>query len=170
MTKGSREIIKLAALQAEHPEVLPSRHQGPAIVEFYYQFCIRVIFHRWLHSLALRVGVDKMSKSQTTKIAEILCLVGGLLGLLYGILQILGMGLALLPGLGLGGLLGGLISGIILLVLSLVVLATSGVVDIPALKMEKNWIIMLILGILLYVFGGGLPGILVIVGAILMLL
>ncbi|TFF91328.1 hypothetical protein EU545_04495 [Candidatus Thorarchaeota archaeon] len=111
-----------------------------------------------------------MSKSQTTKIAEILCLVGGLLGLLYGILQILGMGLALLPGLGLGGLLGGLISGIILLVLSLVVLATSGVVDIPALKMEKNWIIMLILGILLYVFGGGLPGILVIVGAILMLL
>ncbi len=111
-----------------------------------------------------------MVKSQTTKIGELLCLIGGLLGLLYGILQILGMGFALLPGLGIGGLLGGLITGIILIILSLVVLTTSGVINIPALKLEKNWIIMLILGILLYVFGGGLPGILVIVGAILMLL
>ncbi|TFG09563.1 hypothetical protein EU538_04725 [Candidatus Thorarchaeota archaeon] len=111
-----------------------------------------------------------MAKGQFTQIAKILILVGGLLGLLYGVLQILGMGFAILPGLGLGVMLGGLITGIILIVLSLVVLATSGVVDIPALKMDNNWIIMLILGILLYVFGGGLPGILVIIGAILMFL
>jgi hypothetical protein len=111
-----------------------------------------------------------MAKGQFTQIAKILVLVGGLLGLLYGVLQILGMGFAILPGLGLGLMLGGLITGIILIVLSLVVLATSEVVDIPALKMDNNWIIMLILGILLYVFGGGLPGILVIIGAILMFL
>lgn len=111
-----------------------------------------------------------MAKSQATKIGELLCLIGGLLGLLYGILQILGMGFAFLPGLGIGGILGGLITGIILIIISLVVLTTSGVINIPALKLEKNWIIMLILGILLYVFGGGLPGVLVIVGAILMLL
>lgn len=123
-----------------------------------------------LNTFAFKSGVNRMAKSQAAKLGELLCLIGGLLGLLYGILHILGMGLAFLPLLGIWGSLDGLITGIILIIISLVVLATSGVINIPALKLEKNWIIMLILGILLYVFGGGLPGILVIVGAILMLL
>ncbi|MHA1772244.1 MAG: hypothetical protein ACTSYL_00895 [Candidatus Thorarchaeota archaeon] len=108
--------------------------------------------------------------SDTTKISNILVLIGGLLCLLYGILSIIGAPFALLPGLNLGGALGGLIMGIIQIILGLVTLATSGVVNIPALKLEKNWIILLILGIVMYLFAAGLPGILVIIGAILLLL
>ncbi|MHA1909347.1 MAG: hypothetical protein ACW98Y_18765, partial [Candidatus Thorarchaeota archaeon] len=66
--------------------------------------------------------------------------------------------------------LGGLINGIILIVISLIVLATSGVVDIPALKFDNSWIVILILGIVMWVFGGDLASILVILGAILLLL
>lgn len=109
---------------------------------------------------------------QTNRLGEILAILGGLLGLLYGILDVLGWGFGILPslGLGLGSILGSVIIGIIVIIISLVILATSGVVNIPMLKMGQSWIIMIILGILLYVFGAGLPGILVIIGAILMLL
>ncbi len=109
---------------------------------------------------------------QTNRVGEILAILGGLLGLLYGILDVLGGGFAILPGLGLGlgGILGSVIIGIIVIIISLVILATSGVVNIPMLKVGQSWIIMIILGILLYIFGAGLPGILVIIGAILMLL
>ncbi|MGV9103315.1 MAG: hypothetical protein ACOC3C_04285 [Candidatus Thorarchaeota archaeon] len=110
--------------------------------------------------------------NQINRLGEILAILGGLLGLLYGILDVLGWGFGILPGLdlGLGGTLGPIIMGIIVIIISLVILATSGVVNIPMLKMGQNWIIMIVLGILLYVFGAGLPGILVIIGAILMLL
>ncbi|MCF2135973.1 MAG: hypothetical protein K9W43_01925 [Candidatus Thorarchaeota archaeon] len=108
--------------------------------------------------------------SDTTKVANILILLGGIFCLLYGILTIIGAPFALLPGLNIGGALGGLIIGIIQIILALVTLATSGVVKIPALKLEKNWVIILILGIIMYVFAAGLPGILVIIGAILLLL
>ncbi len=108
--------------------------------------------------------------SDMTKISGILVVIGGLLCLLYGILNIIGAPFGILPGLGLGGILGGLIIGIIQIILGLVALATSGFVNIPALKLEKNWIILLILGIVMYLFAAGLPGILVIIGAILLLL
>jgi len=109
-----------------------------------------------------------MPKKQTTKIAEILIALGGLLGLLYGILEILNMGLSVFSPL--GGILGSLITGIIAIVISLVTLATSGVVDIPSLKMKKNVVVMIVLGVLLFLFAADLAGFLVIVGAILMLL
>ena len=111
-----------------------------------------------------------MPKKDTTKVGEILVILGGIVGLLYGILNILSMGIVLLPGPGLIGYLGNLIIGVIQIVISLIVLATSGVVKIPALKLEKNWIVMLILGIVLYLFEAGLPGVLVIIGAILLAL
>lgn len=63
-----------------------------------------------------------------------------------------------------------LIVGIILIVLSLATLATSGAVNIKALKFGNNWVVLLILGILMYIFAGGIGAILVILGAILMLL
>ncbi|MHA2377898.1 MAG: hypothetical protein ACXADO_08985 [Candidatus Thorarchaeota archaeon] len=101
------------------------------------------------------------------KIGELLVLLGGIVGLLFGILIALNMGPVLLPGVGLVGFIGGLVTGVILILLSLIVLATSGVVDIPALKFDNNWVVLLILGILMYVFGGDLGAILVIIGAIL---
>ncbi len=101
------------------------------------------------------------------KIGQLLVLLGGIVGLLFGILIALNMGFVLLPGVGLVGFIGGLVTGIVLILLSLIVLATSGAVDIPALKFDNNWIVLLILGILMYIFGGDLGAILVIIGAIL---
>jgi hypothetical protein len=101
------------------------------------------------------------------KIGQLLVLLGGIVGLLFGILMALNMGFVLLPGVGLVGFIGSLVTGVILILLSLIVLATSGVVDIPALKFDNNWIVILILGILMYIFGGDLGAILVIIGAIL---
>ncbi|HDD67255.1 MAG TPA: hypothetical protein ENG31_01365 [Candidatus Thorarchaeota archaeon] len=111
-----------------------------------------------------------MPKKDTTKVGEILVILGGIVGLLYGILNVLNVGMILFPGPGLIGYLGNLVIGVIQIVISLIVLATSGVVKIPALKMDKNWVVMLILGIVLYLFGAGLPGVLVIIGAILLAL
>lgn len=101
------------------------------------------------------------------KIGQLLVLLGGIVGLLFGILITLNMGFVLLPGVGLVGFIGSLVTGVILVLLSLIVLATSGAVNIPALKFDNNWIVLLILGILMYVFGGDLGAILVIIGAIL---
>ncbi|MHA2601626.1 MAG: hypothetical protein AM324_005785 [Candidatus Thorarchaeota archaeon SMTZ1-83] len=101
------------------------------------------------------------------KIGQLLVLLGGIVGLLFGILIALNMGFVLLPGVGLVGFIGSLVTGVILVLLSLIVLATSGAVNIPALKFDNNWIVLLILGILMYVFGGDLGAILVIIGAIL---
>jgi hypothetical protein len=102
------------------------------------------------------------------EISKWLVLLGGILGILYGVLKMMNMGWGVItfPLF----VLDGLIMGIILIVLSLIVLATSGVVDIPALKFEYNWIVILILGILMWIFGGDLASVLVIIGAILLLL
>ena len=98
------------------------------------------------------------------EIAKWLVVIGGLLGLLEGILTIMGI-----PIFGGFFILDNLFMGIIAIILSLIALATSGVIDIKALKFDFNWIVLIILGVLMYVFASGLGGILVIVGAILML-
>ncbi|MBD3406779.1 MAG: hypothetical protein GF411_11750 [Candidatus Lokiarchaeota archaeon] len=110
-----------------------------------------------------------MAKSDIKKLANLLVLLGGILGVVWGILALLNMPFTFgLPGIDLSVL--GIFTAIILIILSFAVLATSGVVSIPMLKFDNNWVIILILGILVYIFGGGLPGILIIIGAILMVL
>ncbi len=110
-------------------------------------------------------------KSQAYKIGQLFVLLGGIVGLLFGIMDILNFANPLsgyFPTISLG--LTGIIIGIVLIILSLAVLATSGAVDIKALKFGNNWVVLLILGILMYIFAGGIGAILVILGAILMLL
>ncbi|MHA2067633.1 MAG: hypothetical protein ACXABY_24990 [Candidatus Thorarchaeota archaeon] len=100
------------------------------------------------------------------KIGELLVIIGGIIGLLFGIMQILDIGTF---GFGLFGLgiLGSFIEGILLVLLSLIVLVTSGVLNIPALKFDNNWLVLLIFGVLMLLFRGGIGALLVIVGAIL---
>jgi hypothetical protein len=114
-------------------------------------------------------GTEARNMADMKEISKWLVIIGGIVGLIEGVLTILGMGFAFV---GLGGFIPGmgLVFGAIAIVLSLVALATSGVVDIKALKMENNWIILLILGILIFIFGSNLGGVLVLVGAILLLL
>ena len=117
-------------------------------------------------------SIDRMEARKLADMKEIskwLVIIGGIVGLIEGVLTILGGGIAFV---GLGGFFTGMgvIFGAIAIVLSLVALATSGVVDIKALKMENNWIILLILGILIFIFGSNIGGVLVLVGAILLLI
>ena len=103
------------------------------------------------------------------KIGSLLVLLGGIIGLVEGILMILGMPLGILPGLGDFGL-GGLIVGILGILFSLIALVNSGFIKIPALEFANKWLIILIMGILMYLFASGFGGILVIIGAILFVL
>ena len=101
------------------------------------------------------------------EVSKFFVTVGGILGIAFGImkaLSITGWGWVSFPLFALGGV----VEGIILIVVSLIVLATSGIAKIPALKFDNNWIILLILGIVMWIFGGDLGSILVIVGAILL--
>ncbi len=107
--------------------------------------------------------------SDLKEISKLLVLIGGILGLIYGILTLIDSPFGLF-GFNLIGTLDGLIIGIIQILISLIVLATSGVVSISFLKFDSNWIVYLILGIVMVVVGLGLPGILVIIGAILLLI
>ena len=101
------------------------------------------------------------------KIGELLVLLGGIVGLIEGILVVLGMGLTILPGLDFGL---GIIGGILGILFSLIALVNSGFIKIPALDFKNKWLVILIMGILMYLFASGFGGILVIIGAILFLL
>lgn len=107
--------------------------------------------------------------SDLKKIGSLLVLLGGIIGLIEGILMILGMPLGILPGLGDFGL-GALIVGILGILFSLIALVNSGFIKISALEFKNKWIVILIMGILMYLFASGFGGILVIIGAILFLL
>lgn len=108
-----------------------------------------------------------MAKSTIQKVGEILVLIGAIISLIFGIIMLIpGIGWSIFPifwGWGLE-----LIFGIIVIIVSLITLATSGYINLPW-KLEKNWIMLLILGIILLIFGGDIGAILVIIGAILLI-
>jgi hypothetical protein len=64
----------------------------------------------------------------------------------------------------------GLVSLIVAIIFSLIALATSGAIKMKALKMEYNFLVLLIVGAVMFVFGANLGGILVILGSILLIL
>jgi hypothetical protein len=111
-----------------------------------------------------------MTKTSLTRIGEILVLIGAIVALIFGILEIFGFGTFGLGLWSIGGLFAGIgiILGILLIIFSLITLATSGVINFPW-KLEKNWIMLLVLGIILLILGGGIGAVLVIIGAILTL-
>ncbi|MFW9807060.1 MAG: hypothetical protein ACFFFK_10070 [Candidatus Thorarchaeota archaeon] len=102
-------------------------------------------------------------------IGDLLILLGGIIGLIEGILTVLGIGvLAFLPYVNFG--LGPLITGILGILFSLIALVNSGTIKIKALEFSNKWLVVLIMGVLMYLFASGLGGALVIIGAILLLL
>lgn len=105
-----------------------------------------------------------MAKGQYKQIGGYLGAIGGILAV---VLAILGL-FDLVPVSTLGLLQPPLILVLRMLV-GLIVLVTSGVLNIEALKLERSGIILLILGIVLIPIGDWLGGIVTIVGAILMM-
>jgi hypothetical protein len=107
--------------------------------------------------------------SDLKKIGDLLILIGGILGLVEGVLSLLGNSLlSFLPYADFG--LGPTITGILGILFSLIALVNSGTIKIKALEFSNKWLIVLVMGILMYLFASGLGGALVIVGAILLLL
>lgn len=109
--------------------------------------------------------------TELKKIGELLVLIGAIVALIFGILEIIGWGTFGLGIWSVGSLFAGLgiILGILLIIFSLITLATSGAIPKFPIVLEKSWIMMLILGIILIILGGGIGALLVIIGAILML-
>ena len=107
--------------------------------------------------------------SDLKKIGDLLILLGGIIGLIQGILLIIGSPFTILPGFGDFGL-GSLIWGILAILFSLIALVNSGFIKISVLEFKNKWLVVLIMGILMYIFSSGLGGVLVIIGAILLLL
>jgi len=104
------------------------------------------------------------------KIGDILVLIGALIGLIQGIL-------VFIPDLGFGlGLIAwgdfGWLAGVCAILFSLIALVNSGFLKIAILDFGKKnkFIVVLIIGILMIVFGGDFGGLLVLIGAILWLL
>ena len=112
-------------------------------------------------------------KSAIANVGEILVLIGAIVALIFGILRLI-PGFAWLGFDPVGWLYPALavvfsiIFGIITIILSLVTLATAGAIKFKW-KLQKNWAMYLLLGILLLIFGGYWGAILVIIGAILCL-
>jgi hypothetical protein len=106
--------------------------------------------------------------SDLKKIGDLLILLGGIIGLIQGILLALNMPFTILPGLGDFGL-GNVVWGILAIIFSLIALVNSGFLKIKALEFSNKWLVVLIMGVLIYLFGSGLGGVLVIIGSILLL-
>ncbi|MHA2407375.1 MAG: hypothetical protein ACXACA_03270 [Candidatus Ranarchaeia archaeon] len=109
-------------------------------------------------------------KKGTKSLSDILVLLGAVISLIFGILNIVGIGVFGLGLWSIGGYLPGfdLIIAIILIIFSLITLATTEVIKFPW-KFKKNWTMLLVLGIILLILGGGIGAVLVIIGAILLL-
>ncbi len=107
--------------------------------------------------------------SDMKKLGDLLILLGGIIGLIEGILIALDLTyLAFLPTVAWG--LGGLVTGILGIIFSLIALVNSGTIKIKALEFSNKWLVVLIMGILMYLFASTLGGILVIIGSLLLLI
>ncbi|WXG45011.1 MAG: hypothetical protein WED04_13470 [Promethearchaeati archaeon SRVP18_Atabeyarchaeia-1] len=109
-----------------------------------------------------------MKKKEIKNIGRILALLGALVCLIWGILDIVSVAphfaqFYVIPG------LTSIILGILLIILSLVVFASYGFVDI-SLKFKVSWLMILIIGIVAYILGGDLGALLLILSAIVYLI
>lgn len=106
-----------------------------------------------------------MAKGQYKKIGGYLAAIGGILAVVLGLLG----ALSFIPVSTLGPLQPPLIL-VLRIAVGLIVLVTSGVIDIDALKLERSGIVLLLLGIVLIPIGDWLGGFVTIIGAILMMI
>lgn len=118
--------------------------------------------------------MSENQRSDTYMVGQLLVVFGAIVTFVFGVLYLLnvGVGVTFLPSLDLLGILGtlnNLVVGILLVIISLVTLATFGVLNIPRIKLEKNILVLFLLGVVSYLIGGTLGGVLVIIGSILMI-
>ncbi|QEE16659.1 hypothetical protein DSAG12_02489 [Promethearchaeum syntrophicum] len=101
-------------------------------------------------------------------LAKILAIIGGILIIAEAILGMLGRGVTNFVELDFLVGLGAVIYGIIAIVIGLLILISTGVISSKKAKIGFNGLVILVLGILGFLFGSNIGGILVIIAAILM--
>lgn len=104
-----------------------------------------------------------MKKKEIKNFGRILALIGVLVTLIFGILDVLQMPYHIAQFWGYS--LGLLVDGIILIILALVIFASYGLLNI-SLKFKVSWLMILIVAIVAYIFGGDLGALLLILSAI----
>ncbi len=112
-----------------------------------------------------------MKKKEIKNIGRILTLLGALVCLIFGIFRILGSPYVFASPflIALPAAIANIVTGVLLIILALIVFASYGVVDI-SLKFKVSWIMVLIIGIVAWLFGGDLGALLIILGAIVYLI
>ena len=106
---------------------------------------------------------SKKSKSGLDTLVRILAILGALITILYGVLAIIGGALSILV-FNIGGV-PALIQGVVIIFIGLIILASYGFIKIN-LSTTMHWLVLLILGIVAYVFGGGIGALLIILAGI----
>jgi hypothetical protein len=104
-----------------------------------------------------------LKKKEIKNFGRILALIGALVTLIFGILDVLQMPYHIAQFWGYS--LGLLVDGIILIILALVIFASYGLLNI-SLKFKVSWLMILIVAIVAYIFGGDLGALLLILSAI----
>jgi len=103
-------------------------------------------------------------------LAKLLAIIGGIVIVVEAILGMLGKGVTSFVEFDFLVGLGSVIYGIIAIVIGLLILISTGVLGSKKAKLGFNGLVILVLGILGFLFGSNLGGVLVIIAAILMFL
>jgi len=111
-------------------------------------------------------------KSGIKVLAEIFALIGAVLLIVFGIISLIGISLTL-PWIFHGKTaifsLSIIVNNLILILVGLIIFAGYDIIKI-SLKMEMEWPVLLVLGIVALIFGGGLGAILILLAAIIELI
>ena len=106
---------------------------------------------------------------------KLLAIIGGLIVVVFAVLSMLrlvgvALDVAFWPSFNVGYSINAWVNAIIALVVGILILISTGTIKSSSTKVRFNGVTVLVLGILAFVFGDNLGGILVIIGGILLLL
>ncbi len=113
-------------------------------------------------------------KSDARTIGEAFIVFGSVVGMLIGALFIVNFSSLLRFGFWFFNLndvlvgMGYIVQGVLLISLSLLILDTCGAIKIPFIQLEYNWLIVLLLGLVMFLLGGHIGALIVVTGALLL--
>lgn len=115
------------------------------------------------------VSLPRKKRSGLKDLAEVFALIGAVFLIVFSIISLIGISLAL-PWIFHGEMivfsLSSIINSLILILIGLIIFAGYDIIKI-SLKMEMEWPILLVLGIVALIFGGGLGALLILLAAII---
>ncbi len=114
------------------------------------------------------MGLHSAMAYHNGKFVKLLCVLGAVIAIIEVILGIAGVtsGPYANEWAGIDNLLGAIVFGIICILICIVILASFSVIDVN-LKLVPSWLVLLIFGIIIVLFGALYGGILILIGALI---